>query len=194
MHFKSHKLISSNVKRHTKSKRGRKKCFHVVQQYFHQCTIYRSAPVYVQQKQSTSPAAVLAVLRSVLGRVGIMTREEQGVMPAEKSILQEIRCKPSSCCRETVFVWRCVSVILPVKCNSKVLSRRVNWNKLHFQTRSAFKYTCVFGKEESEDDVVLTVSRYVVKLSLHALLFWLETRMPACSSAVWVQTGQQHNT
>ncbi|KAF3837893.1 hypothetical protein F7725_009661 [Dissostichus mawsoni] len=51
-----------------------------------------------------SPEAVLAVLRSVLGRVGIMTREERGAMPGEKSIPQEIRCKPSSCCRGTDLV------------------------------------------------------------------------------------------
>lgn len=101
----SHKLII-NVKR-----RGRKRKL--------LCSTTTFSPVYnisigsclCATETISSPAAVLAVLRSVLDRVGIMTREEQGMMPGKKSIPQEIRCKPSSCCRETdlacafVCVW-----------------------------------------------------------------------------------------
>ncbi len=108
------KLILSNIKSHRGRKRERaeKKCCCIVQTIFSSVHNISICSCLCATETISSPAAVLAVLRSVLGRVGIMTRKEQGLMPGKKSIPQEIRCKPSSCCRETDLVCVCVSVFV----------------------------------------------------------------------------------
>lgn len=79
--------------------------------------------------------AMLAVLRSVLRRVGIMTREKQGMMPGKKSIAQEIRCKPSSCYREADTVCVHAHLFSVCVCCATVLSKGEWTNYISKQTQ-----------------------------------------------------------
>lgn len=83
----SNKLIISSAKRHRG--RGKEKCFHLLLQNLSGLTVHRSAPVYPLQIRPAGLVVVLAAPRSVLGRVGIMMREEEGTVPGNKSIPQE---------------------------------------------------------------------------------------------------------
>ena len=85
------------------------------------------------------------------GRAGRDARQEintSGNKMQTQQLLQ--RNWFGACVRERVcvcdWVGERVHVIRHVKCISKVLSRRVNWSKLHFQTRSVFKYICVLWR------------------------------------------------
>ena len=104
--------------RETDSIGAKEKSFRL-RQHFHHLTKHRPISVSMQR----SPVEVLAVCRSVLGRVGIMTKGGVGRNARQEINTSGNKMQTQQLLQDTDFVcvgewvlWVCV--ILPVKCNS----------------------------------------------------------------------------